>query len=205
MRSLVFTGILTVVGSFVLSAQHLYPIQKDNLYGFIDNSGKVVIEPKFEKGYDFAEQYGRIKQNGKYGYIDHKGKIVIEPQFDEARDFREEMACVKKEGQWFYIDRTGKTVITLKDADYAYSFREGVARYHHIEKENKLDDYGYVDHTGKVIIPPNYHLAYDFHDGLARVSSDGKSWGFIDKTGKLVIEENLMLALTSGKAWQTSV
>ena len=178
-KTLLATSILLMFLSTNLFSQHLYPIKQDGLYGFINIEGKVIIEPKFEKGYDFSEQYGRIKQGGLYGYINHKGKIVIEPQFDEARDFSEDVACVKKEGQWFYIDRMGKSVIKLKDADFAYSFREGFARYHHIEKESELDDYGFIDHTGRIILLPTYHLAYDFHGGLARVSSDGKKWGFI--------------------------
>lgn len=47
---------------------------------------------------------------------------------------------------------------------------------------------GYMDITGKVIIPQQYSNTYSFSEGLACVvSSDGTSIGFIDKTGNVVI------------------
>lgn len=46
---------------------------------------------------------------------------------------------------------------------------------------------GYMDKTGKEVIPCQYDQAYDFHEGLARVEKN-KSFSFIDKTGKTVIQ-----------------
>ena len=46
---------------------------------------------------------------------------------------------------------------------------------------------GYMDKTGKEVIPCQYDMAYNFHEGLARVEKDGRV-GFIDKTGEMVID-----------------
>ena len=46
---------------------------------------------------------------------------------------------------------------------------------------------GYIDKTGKIIIPPNFDFVGDFSGGLARVQIKGK-WGFIDETGKIIVE-----------------
>ncbi|MFC2156887.1 WG repeat-containing protein, partial [Acidobacteriota bacterium] len=45
---------------------------------------------------------------------------------------------------------------------------------------------GYIDKTGKFIIPPRYDLGFIFREGRAAVSISGQ-YGFIDKTGKEVI------------------
>jgi hypothetical protein len=45
---------------------------------------------------------------------------------------------------------------------------------------------GYIDKTGRLIIPFKFDGADDFSEGLAGVSIDGKS-GYIDETGKFVI------------------
>ena len=45
----------------------------------------------------------------------------------------------------------------------------------------------FIDKTGKVAIAPGlYVFEFDFHDGLALISKEGK-WGCIDKSGKEVI------------------
>lgn len=46
--------------------------------------------------------------------------------------------------------------------------------------------YGYIDESGKEIIPLIYDYAQDFSEGMAGVWENNK-YGFIDKTGKLVI------------------
>ena len=46
---------------------------------------------------------------------------------------------------------------------------------------------GYIDKTGKIIIPPNFEAVSDFSGGLARVKIKGKL-GFIDETGKIIVE-----------------
>jgi hypothetical protein len=45
---------------------------------------------------------------------------------------------------------------------------------------------GFVDKEGEVVIRPQYDLADNFFEGLAKVELNGK-WGFIDKNGKFVI------------------
>lgn len=53
--------------------------------------------------------------------------------------------------------------------------------------QKKEAGYGYIDFTGKVIIPMIYRDASTFYEGLAVVSLNGKEYGYIDKTGKIVI------------------
>ena len=96
-------------------------------YGFIDKSGKVVIEPQFDYVEPFSEGFARVKKDGKYYFLDKNGKVVIEPQFD-ARDFSEGLAGVKKDGKWGFIDKNGKVVIEPQ-FDNAGNFSEGLASF----------------------------------------------------------------------------
>jgi len=52
-----------------------------------------------------------------------------------------------------------------------------------VEKNGK---WGFIDKTGKEVIPCTYDYAESFSDGLAKVTINGKA-NFIDKTGKVVI------------------
>jgi hypothetical protein len=65
-------------------------------------------------------------------------------------------------------------------------FSEGLAN---IDFGNK--GMGYIDKTGKVVIPARFDTACAFRDGLAMVK-EGRTWGFIDKTGQMVIEYKTM-------------
>jgi len=45
---------------------------------------------------------------------------------------------------------------------------------------------GFVDKTGKEVVPPKYDYVGDFHGGPAEVELGGK-WGFIDEQGKELV------------------
>ena len=47
------------------------------------------------------------------------------------------------------------------------------------------DKWGFVDKTGKEIVPPKYDLALDFEGGVAEVEFNGE-WIKIDKQGNVV-------------------
>jgi len=46
--------------------------------------------------------------------------------------------------------------------------------------------HGYIDRTGKIVIPPQFDDAGPFSEGLADVKI-GEKWGYVDGTGKVVI------------------
>lgn len=83
-----------------------------------------------------------------------------------------------KDGKWGVADNTGKVIV--EPQYYAVDFcSDGLIKVDY-------DGYGYIDKTGKVVIPLIYDYALNFKEGLAGVEKDGKM-GFIDKTGKTVI------------------
>jgi hypothetical protein len=49
------------------------------------------------------------------------------------------------------------------------------------------DRYGYIDATGRDVIPPKYENADSFSEGFAAVEI-GEKWGFIDESGRFAIE-----------------
>ena len=56
-----------------------------------------------------------------------------------------------------------------------------------IRVQDEKGKWGFIDKTGKEVIPCTWKDAKDFCEGQALVQDDNEKWGFIDKTGKEVI------------------
>ncbi|MBP1673035.1 MAG: hypothetical protein H6Q25_850 [Bacteroidetes bacterium] len=154
-------------------------VTKDMKFGYVDKTGKVIINAQFDQASYFCEGLAAVKIKDKCGFIDKKGKIVINPQFEIVSDFSEGKAFFKNGKQYGYIDQKGAYVINPQ-FDRAGQFSEGMASI----MSGKV--VGYIMEDGKIEINPQFDFGGEFKSGLALVSQNEK-FGFIDKTGKIVI------------------
>ncbi|MFC0212447.1 WG repeat-containing protein [Paenibacillus chartarius] len=95
--------ILVTFGEYFNFQEGYAPLRMGNKWGFIDVTGKIVIQPQYEDAGGFAEGLAAVKKNGKWGYIDKLGKEIIAPQFSKASFFAEGLAGVEVDGLWGYI------------------------------------------------------------------------------------------------------
>lgn len=58
-------------------------MKKDGLYGYIDKSGKWVIEPQYELADSFRNGQALVRLNGKIGLIDRWNRMTVTPQYDK--------------------------------------------------------------------------------------------------------------------------
>lgn len=64
-------------------SEELAPVRfrKNGKKGFIDNKGKIVIEPKYDLVVTpFRDGLALVKSNGQYIYIDKTGKVIWAPR-----------------------------------------------------------------------------------------------------------------------------
>ena len=68
-------------------------------------------------------------------------------------------------------------------------FHEGLVAVANARKSRCFYEsyWGFIDKTGKIVVPTIYKKVGDFSEGLALVVNKNKKYGFIDKTGKVVI------------------
>jgi hypothetical protein len=147
--------------------------------GYVNKTGKVVINPQFDGANYFCEGLAAIRLKDKFGFIDKKGKIVINPQFDYVGDFSEGKAVFKNGNQWGYIDQKGAYIINPQ-FEQAGRFREGMANI----QSGKL--VGFITEEGKIEINPQFDYAGEFKNGLALIKQNDK-YGYIDNKGKIKI------------------
>ncbi|WP_318502358.1 WG repeat-containing protein [Bacillus sp. T3] len=153
-------------------------------WGYINELGQFVILPKFENAYDFQENgLAIVWSDGLAGVIDQNGQFVIHLKYESIQPFSEGFAVVHEEGQGMkVIDEAGKE-ITNKAYSFISAFQEGRAVFQDHIHGNDIR-YGYLNSKGKIIIPPQYEFANDFHGGKALVRINDRTFALIDMNGK---------------------
>ena len=98
----------------VLKAQ-LVPFYSatNDKYGYKDEKGKVIVEPKYDLAYSFDEGMAAFRIKGKYGYINEKGREVVPPKYDNTWKFIGGYATVQLDDKFGFIDKSGKEVVPL--------------------------------------------------------------------------------------------
>jgi|GEM_PF-4531727 len=176
----VLISVLALTGS--ASADTLFQICVEKGCGYIDKSGQMVIQPKFDSGWGFSEGLAVAYHNKKYGYIDKTGRWAIQAKFDSGSScyFKEGLACAQLNDKWGYINKTGEWVISPK-FKASNDFQEGLVA---LELNGKL---GYIDKTGQVVIQPKYYTVDNFQEGIAHVWTSNKGDShYIDKTERII-------------------
>ncbi len=169
----------------------LYPVLKGGKYGYIDGTGKMVIEPRYTMASRFSEDLALVllPDKKKCGYINHEGKLEIEARFDGCGPFSEGFAAVKIGKKTGLINKKGDLVV-----DPAFErigrFHDGLAAAVVVRESQGLQvaDGGYIDTKGKFVIAPQFDPNLTaFSEGVAGVRHVGQMWSFIDRNDKAVV------------------
>jgi len=158
----------------------LLPYKLDNLFGFMDDQGDVVIKPEYEQLGFFKEGLASATKSGKVGFIDKSNQVIIPFQFDAAADFENGRSIVEQDGRVGMIDRSGNAIFPLIYEDIG-QLSEGLI----YALKDSL--YGYYDRNNNERIPPRFDEAFTFSNGMAKVVFEGKQ-AYIDAYGKFVVE-----------------
>ena len=186
-----FISLMTGCKSSKTPDTGLIPVLTGEKWEYVDQTGKILINPQFSFAGGFFEGLALVKntseKNPLYGFIDKKGIYVVNPQYVDATSFSEGLACVVPEnGAPTFIDKTGHIVFVLKDARRASIPSEGFIVFSQLDKDlNEL--WGFADCRGVVKVVPQFYSILLFSDGLAAVKNKEDLWGFADKTGHVVI------------------
>lgn len=185
----------------------LYPIYDNNRWGLIDPSGRVVLEPRFEKvakypPWDFSrlpqqaavareisvgdpvkDSVIPVRLDGKFGFATRDGEVLALGKYDEIdSEFHEGRISVDSGGHYGFADERGELVIPAK-FDEAYPFRSGSA----VVRVGKK--WGIIDHAGKSVVSSTW----DFVDPDSALHSNwivvrvGNRWGVFNRAGKEIL------------------
>ena len=158
-------------------------------WGYMDESGKLVIEAKYDKATSFSNGYATAQRGKEFFIIDKTGKEISlnDLGISGIKDFSEGLSpFTTAEKLTGFFDTEGKVAIepTFKSVGY---FSGGLAW-----AKNEAGKAGYIDKKGKWVIEPQFDVVKDFcpTSKLARVKQ-GDKWGYIRMDGKVVYPDNI--------------
>lgn len=164
---------------------------REGKYGFIDQTGKLVIDMEYDKASDFHEGLACVKAKGKYGYINAEGTVVIPFEWDQALDFYDGIARVfsgtcdeygyPMDGTYSLIDTQGNVRCTLNWEAVRGIEENGLLA---VKERGK---WGFVDLNNVVVIEPQWDDVGGFADGIAEYQS-GEKYGYLREDGTKLTE-----------------
>lgn len=78
-------------------------VKKDDKWGYIDTSGKMAIDFKYDNAFNFSEGLAAVSEGNEWGYIKQDDSAFIKAKYDKTTSVANGKAWVKKEGKWGYM------------------------------------------------------------------------------------------------------
>ena len=176
------------VGSFSEGLAAVFDPHKG--WGFIDKTGAVVIQPRFESALNFRDGLAPVVLAGKWGFINTTGDLVIDNKFEWVGEFSEGMAVVQRSSgtatQKMARLPVGQTIVET------FTFSTDGS-----DSELPADggEFLVIDKSGKPLVnltKKGLKIDIDearFSEGLLGVYSPSlEAWGYINKDFEFVIK-----------------
>ena len=191
------------------SSEQLYLAKKDNLFGYVNSSGKFVIRPQFTEALSFDGDRAAVKLGGqpdpyvrsddlignedgeRIGFIDRSGRFAISPRFHCANRF--------DTGQYAVVAKELRVPKAPPQCASKANAKEPVCQASSATSKLKIcSGWTIIDRSGNEILPQTYeNLGYQGGDLVAAAtvdSQDVERWGYIDFSGKWVVAPEYEIA-----------
>ncbi len=214
------SGFIDRTGQWVIPAEFswadnfsdgLAGAEQSGLWGYIDRKGQWKITPQFKWVDQFSEGLAHVQlPDGTMRFITQKADPVKDhvPQgstFLGCR-FKEQLACFQDGERFGYMDEHGQVTIQPQFA-IAHEFSEGLAPVcvgSPIKVETQMitpappqppatRSCGFIDRSGKFVIPPQFDAAMGFSEERAVAERQGRL-GVIDREGRWVVQPTFRMA-----------
>ncbi|MCL2812319.1 MAG: WG repeat-containing protein [Clostridia bacterium] len=157
----------------------------------------IIFERQFVDGFATVSK-GVFGEDMQYGMMDKTGTVILPIEYDWVYHLNDGLALAGFGSdygdccfgwEWWkscgLVDKTGKEVVPFGTYDNIATFKEGLAKVSRGFSRDKYGmaeygtgTYGFIDTTGKEVVPCIFEDARSFSEGLAAVLVDEK-WGYI--------------------------
>lgn len=206
------------------SSSDLFLIKQNGKWGYIDDTGKIVIKPKYNNATNFTDGLASVMINGEktdegyvlgdWGCIDATGKVIIKTQYSSSIGFDKYGYALVNESNkspnlFHHINKKGEyvsdnDVYTAIENDNSPKtlHRYNPAVYDKIEPRSNMTKeeseyikkWGFKNSDNSTVIPVKYDWAYEFSEGYAVVVYNKFIWNYINEKGELLTKDGFRQA-----------
>lgn len=181
-----------------IDSTHVYLVSKDNKYGYINDAGKFLLPCEYDlplESEDFTRTYKVFavsKNETTYIYDINFNEIASIRDIKKVYSIRDGLICARKGNFIGLIDFSDNIIIPFEyQLDSELWGFDDIRFCCELAEVRKNDKWGYINKSGKTVIPFIYDLAYSFVDGKAIVMN-GNAWkgykyGLIDLNGTTIL------------------
>jgi len=158
------------------SNEFLYPIQLGEKWGFIDQSGRIRILPRFDEVGHFSEGLAGVAGPKRVFSCTNK---TLQALIDSIAQTEPDLP--------FTIEETGMGIDITSSRDsttHQWQSVKDVTTNYRVLVSGLI---GYIDTTGAVVIPMQFAQAGLFSGGVASINLHG-NWGLVRRTGNTKID-----------------
>lgn len=161
----------------------LYRVDNQESVAVIIDKYGVIQSPVFQEADDTYERLIAVKKKGQWGFFDIETKEERYFGYTRTYSYSDGLALVYNYPNYFFIDRDNKPVTGNLAYDSFGYFSEGLCSV--ARRESGVFKYGFIDVSGKVVIPLQYDAVKPFKNNETYVMK-GKEWFRLDKRGNVV-------------------
>ena len=173
-------------------------IFENDLVGYADENGNVVIPCQWEEATKFEHERAFVVKDGLVGMIDPAGKLIAPHQWDYGYIYwlTEKRICIAKGQKWGLIDQNGTLLVPYQWELISKSTGNRIF----VRKDEK---WGMIDQDGKLICDYQWDGCSPFKNGFAKVYRN-KEELTIDRTGRVChldseVQDGVRLVERDGK------
>ena len=162
-------------------------VTRDSVPCYVNAMGKIVQKfPNYKEVYHFdkSDYTFFLDKNDKYGLLNKSFKEIILAKYNHTSSYNNGLFIVELDGKWGAVDKDDKIMIPFDYESLQYLDDSG-----YLQADKKSGE-GFIDKTGKELIPFIYYQLSNFHENLAIFSNmqeDGK-YGVINRRGEIIVQ-----------------
>ena len=188
-KALITRGIIgfhniTAAGAYDGAADY-FPVKTGNGWTYMRPNGEA-MQKTFEIAGSFTNGQAAVKADGQWGLADPAGEVWWLPNITDIKlgltgnHIKGNVIIAREADKYGLYDKNFQRIGTFA-ADDMDIYLDGPIAY----KDKGL--WGFADHKGAIVVPPEYHMARSFSNGFAAVADASGLWGFINAEYDLAV------------------